>query len=517
VLGADLPEAERNRLLRRVDWRFLLPISRVGRAASDADGDLRDGLGLIAGQVVPRGERADGCDVVVAVNPADSTLGDAWAALRPGGVCYVECAVAVGGVRAMAARLRAAGFADARAYLPWPSPARPYVWVPIHSLGATRYFWRHLHARTPARELAGRFLRLAVTLGARLGLIGPQCFVARKAGPAGESDADPALVRTIRTGWARWGLDGEPGDIAILLLTRGPRSVNKIAGLVFRGGDARPHLVVKIARVLEARPGLLREATTLPGIETSCLDRLKGAPRVLFTVDDETGAAVGETALPGAPMLTFLRRSNYRAFAIQATDWLIELARCTRRDAGPTPADPLVAETLAEFRRSFGSVIEPALLARTAESLVRLGRLARVCEHRDFAPWNVFVAPRGGLAVLDWESSEPAGVPGLDLHYFLTYLAFGLERAKETPAMLRSYRVLLDPSSFTGGVHRECLARYAEGVGLEPADVQAGRLLTWLIHARSEHRRLTADAVGPPPDEVLQQSLFLGLWRLEAG
>jgi hypothetical protein len=127
----------------------------------------------------------------------------------------------------------------------------------------------------------------------------------------------------------------------------------------------------------------------------------------------------------------------------------------------------------------------------------------------------VFVTPQGGLAVFDWESSEPAGLPGLDLHYFLAYLAFALDRARQAPAMLRSYRAALDPTTFTGAVYRECLSRYAEQVGLEPADFRALRLLTWTIHSGSEYQRLTADAVGAPPMDLRRRSLFLGLWRLE--
>jgi hypothetical protein len=117
--------------------------------------------------------------------------------------------------------------------------------------------------------------------------------------------------------------------------------------------------------------------------------------------------------------------------------------------------------------------------------------------------------------VFDWESSEPAGLPGLDLHYFLAYLAFALDRAWQAPAMLESYRAVLDPTTFTGAVYRECLSRYAERVGLELADFRALRLLTWIIHSRSEYHRLTADAAGAPPMDLLRPSLFLGLWRAE--
>jgi hypothetical protein len=277
----------------------------------------------------------------------------------------------------------------------------------------------------------------------------------------------------------------------------------------------RPRLVVKIARVADARAGLLREATTLPRLEVHCGERLKGAPRVLFTVDDQNSVVVGESALPGVPLQTLLHRRSYRRLALQATDWLIDLAGCAPRDDRTLPPNRLVDEALAAFESSFGSLLEPELLARTRRAMARLSGLRSVCEHRDFSPWNVFVTPRGGFAVFDWESSEPAGLPGLDLHYFLAYLAFALDRAGQAPAMLQSYRALLDPTTFTGAVYRECLSRYAERVGLDPAQFHALRLLTWIIHSRSEYRRLTADAVGAAPVDLERRSLFLGLWRAE--
>src|SRR5689334_10550189 len=131
VLGAELPEAERNRLLRRVDWRFLLPESRVGRAVCYANGDLLRGLRLIAREVIAGGSQVEDCDLAAAIEPDVSLLRVAWGALRPGGTCYVEWSVGRGRLQAAQARLRAAGFDDSRAYLPWPSRARPYVWIPI--------------------------------------------------------------------------------------------------------------------------------------------------------------------------------------------------------------------------------------------------------------------------------------------------------------------------------------------------------------------------------------------------
>ena len=170
---------------------------------------------------------------------------------------------------------------------------------------------------------------------------------------------------------------------------------------------------------------------------------------------------------------------------------------------------------LAEFELNFGSVIEAHLLVRTRQILSRLGGLPPVCEHRDFSPWNLFVTPDSRLVVFDWESSELEGLPGLDILYFLIYLGSALDRENTTRGVLRASRAAQDPTTLTGAVYRECLARYAEGVGLDSGSLPALRLLVWILHSRSEYRRLAADAAGRPPDSALRGSLFLQLWEAE--
>ena len=73
----------------------------------------------------------------------------------------------------------------------------------------------------------------------------------------------------------------------------------------------------------------------------------------------------------------------------------------------------------------------------------------------------------------------------------------------------------LDPTTLTGAVYRECLGRYAEGVGLDAGSFPALRLVVWIVHSCSEDRRLAADAAGRPLDSALRGSLFLQLWEAE--
>src|SRR5262249_17326880 len=137
------------------------------------------------------------------------------------------------------------------------------------------------------------------------------------------------------------------------------------------------------------------------------------------------------------------------------------------------------------------------------------------CEQRDFGLWNVLVTADGGLAVLDWESSEPQGLPAMDLIYFLSFLALSLDGTINPGSIRANYRKTLSPSASTGGVVRECLERYASETGFDLANLRPLRLLCWLLHSRSEYQWFVADVARKPEREALRRSLFLSLWEQE--
>jgi hypothetical protein len=150
-----------------------------------------------------------------------------------------------------------------------------------------------------------------------------------------------------------------------------------------------------------------------------------------------------------------------------------------------------------------------------AAALCTLPNLPVVCEQRDCSPWNIFKAIDGRLIVLDWESAVLDGLPALDLIYFLTYWSFYFDNAISSGQFRPSYRTALNKNTPTGLVQAQCLSRYLERLSLDPAVLHPLRLLTWLIHARSEYQRLVADAGGLPHVAALRQSVFIGLLEEE--
>ena len=98
---------------------------------------------------------------------------------------------------------------------------------------------------------------------------------------------------------------------------------------------------------------------------------------------------------------------------------------------------------------------------------------------------------------------------------YLAYLDFYLHDAIRAGRCAEAYRRTSDPSSFTGRVRRECLARYCAAVGLETRLLAPLGVLVWVLHSRSEYLRLVADRGGAPPADALRRSLFVRLWEAE--
>jgi hypothetical protein len=178
----------------------------------------------------------------------------------------------------------------------------------------------------------------------------------------------------------------------------------------------------------------------------------------------------------------------------------------------------LVEEPLADFERNFGAVVAAGSVPAIRSILDDLGELPVVPEHRDCSPWNVVLTPSGDPALLDWESAEPDGLPGMDLVYFLANCAFVLDGAIESGSTRETYAKLLDPRTDYGRIARRARNEYMSALGIGGADFRRLRLLCWIVHSRSDYRHLQLESRATPPPQQLLETMFLGLvaeelWR----
>ncbi|MFL5617305.1 MAG: hypothetical protein ACJ79A_02790 [Gemmatimonadaceae bacterium] len=502
---AAVAERERNRLLRRADWRYLLPDPAPRRALCLAGSALREACALVAGAVDDAPQPDVRYDLVVAEDPDDATRRSIAGALAATGVCYTEWSARTPGAAARARRAtEEAGLRDARSYRPWPSVERCRAWVPTEG-AAARWWWNSAARATDVRR---QQLHAAIgALQSRFGAHGRVAVIARGA----EAPAAPRLVALARQHGA---LSAGSDSASLVLLTPGARSVGKVILLPFAA--ATPVAAIKTARTADAAHGLEREADLLDVVHGQHGGALVGAPRVLFRARALDTTVVGESALTGAPLLARLDARRYASIAERVTEWLVRLAE----PATGAPRQPVwervAGPAFDRFTSEFGALVDDAALARTKTVLATLGELPVVVEQRDFSPWNVFESD-AGLVVLDWESGVAAGVPALDLIYFVTYAAYYLEGAWVSGKYEAAYRAAWSRDTAIGRVNLACVERYLGSLGLPFDLLSALRLLAWLLHSHSDwvHRR--DDAGTAPGTDALRDSQFLRLFRAELG
>jgi hypothetical protein len=225
--------------------------------------------------------------------------------------------------------------------------------------------------------------------------------------------------------------------------------------------------------------------------------------------------AVVESAVHGVALLSRLTVESFPELAASVTEWLTELARGRRGGEGTRAEARRVTGAVDAFARDFGAAVGAEVVQSVRSRAATLGDVPVCCEHRDCSPWNVLVMADGRPALVDWESAEPAGLPGLDLTYFLANCAFILEGALESGRTRETYARLLDPATPLGRVAASCFARYSAALEIEARAMATLRLLCWVVHTRSEHAHATADAGGVPAAGVLRGGTFVGLIREE--
>ncbi len=483
-----LPEPKLNELLRQVDWRFLSTHREEPLVADMTNGRHSRAIGLIS-----RGEPAPGgADIAVIGFPTRLALGAARDAVRLGGeiVCLWRVP-RLGGGRRAATRLRNAGLDDVRILWPGPLPGRPpQFWLPPDSPEAIR----RLLADRPARSPWQRLLRALWRTVASAGLLAPLCAIGRLPTPEPDDRVDE-IARVLS------------GRSAPLLLTGGARSINKVVALPFAEAGG-PAAVVKFARVGAADSALDREAAVLRRIEREH-SAIEGVPRVLAVGRRSGRRAVAESAIHGRPLIGELSPARLGEIADRLGEWLTGLVGSY--EPLPDWRQRLVAGPLAAFERDFGPAVGAETVAAARARLDRLGNLPAACEHRDCSPWNVIVTEAGDLGLLDWESGEPDGLPGMDLVYFLANAAFVLDGALDSGTVRPTYARLLDPRSDCGRVFERSTAAYCARVGVPAAELPRLRLLCWIVHSRSDYRHREMAAAGRPTLDALRSSMFLSL------
>lgn len=483
------PEEQRlNRLLRQVDWRFLLRQQEAPRILDLTEGKLSEALSMI-------GKDASGsepADLVVLGFPTPGGSRSAREALRAGG--EVACAwkrPRPGAVRRARRALEGAGFADVRFYRPGPGPGEAELWLPLDAPAVAA---SALAARPPRSRQDAIRRRVWRTLA-------PVYAIARAPGKELDDDGGSDL----------------PNPDAWVLLTGGAESDAKVVGLPFADDGTAPAQVVKFARTDKAGAALEREAGFLRDLEREHAD-LTGVPRLRGSGQRAGRAAIAQDAVRGKELNAMMSPGGFASFAPKVTHWLIALAGSPTPRPATTWEERLVFAPIEELERDFSDLIPADFGERARRALSGFGDLPLVWEHRDFGPWNVVLEENGEPAAIDWEDAEPQGLPGLDLAYFLASAAFAIDGvpggAQRVERALESNRRLLDPGTELGRVATACVEEYRAQLDIADEDFRRLRLLCWIVQSLIACHRLRGTTAGAVP-AAADADLFLHLAKDE--
>jgi O-antigen/teichoic acid export membrane protein len=501
-----------NQMLRRADWRFLLPQASLRKSVCFSDGLIASSVASVSEQIANNSDpTSHDCDLAVTINPNRSILRKANEALRPDGICYSEwSAWRVGGKRGIRNRLQKSGFTWVKYYCAVPSPVRPRIWFALQSNKAPyRYIAQQIFPADNLIHRAGRaMITSVIPVFVRAGLVPYVSTVAGRGTPQKQD-----VFEIIQQQWPGFSPEIRPSKLSFLMQTSGSLLSNNVIYLVFAETDEYPRWVIKI-------PRLPRDAVTLQHEKEVLMDLRKFdemgskdliVPQFVLDPISENMQIYGQSALRGKSLSKLLHNGQFRRIATQMTDAQIALADHSKNELHLASSGEFVQQILIGLDEFVDETLDSKDIVQTRELLSSLETIPSTYAHNDFAVWNMVATP-GGLGVFDWSDADRLGLPLLDLVYGLSGAVFLMENAHSAEQRKESYLRLLDPDTPAGRIFQDCLARYASEVGLNPDRIPPLRLMTWVLHStyeRNNHQLALDDSTST------LESLCTPLWKAE--
>jgi aminoglycoside phosphotransferase (APT) family kinase protein len=455
---------------RRIDWRFLLPpgsvrtAAYVGKAPEEEIRVLRESGVHVASDLPHNGS----ADAVIIVNPSEEALGAAIAASRPGGWVLVRLGsvrpgpwsrMAQGSTRHWQRRLSACGLTAPQAFWHAPTEQRSSYIVALTDRPALREMLSRYHGVRwgLAKSVAARFLN---SLGVVEVLARDVTVLARRA-----TDPAPTAGAPVDVGSGAFGGPAagkvSSGGTSTLLITPWFEASRHVVRISMDGRTGALIRVTKLPRRPRDVTGIRREADALRAVVRHT-DKLAGQLPEFLRLEDGATPFLVETAVAGTgagPDLVRARPDSVLRAGFQFISRLPHTGR-TRHEVGWFTR--LLDTPLRHVAQSvpMGPAIVD-LVGRTLDLLAPLASadLPLVFEHGDLGYPNVLLRPDGRLAALDWERSEPHGLPGHDLCFFLQYVAESRRSAFVLPQQLKAFdEAFVGARAWTGPWFRRYLA-----------------------------------------------------------
>ncbi len=342
------------------------------------------------------------------------------------------------------------------------------------------------------------------------------------------------ILTYLHDNWERLQLErySPTRQLSTVLITPRFRASSHVVCLLLPQGQAEPVMVAKVPRLAGPSASIRREVANLRAVQASRPAGFSSIPQVIAFEEHASRQFLLETALTGKPMDPPAVRSDADRCCQAVLDWLGDLQEATKQTAQGDKVllqdddwyENLVAGPLRRFRdllplsgKVADTTEERQWLAKTEELVAPLeaADLPLVFEHGDLSHPNVMWLHDGQPGVVDWELAAPRGLPGFDLFFFLSYVAFARHKARSSGEYLPAFR-----DAFFGEAAWTIpyIKRYSERLQLPEGTPVALFVLTWLRYAASLLDRLDeapqgSGALSAETAVWLRENRYYQMWR----
>ena len=328
------------------------------------------------------------------------------------------------------------------------------------------------------------------------------------------------VLEFLTRNWERLSLErfGPPSQLSFVLATPRFRASGHVVFLVLARRQTKPILVAKVPRLPGDHTRLNREAANLKEIHSARPGGFHSIPLVIAYEDWCGIHMLVETALTGHPMSALLVRRQTQSCINAIMAWLTDLHSATASRAADAADwfERLVERPLDQLRSTLPvSAGEQWMLEKTEEvaTLLRHVDLPLVFEHGDLSSPNILVLENGSAGVVDWELGESRSLPGVDLFFFLTFVAFARRRARRLQDYLKAFHeAFFGPEAWA----RSYVTCYAKALQLPHELLTPLFVLCWSRYVAKLVARLNSGSSRLPEKETvawLRANRFYALWH----
>lgn len=330
------------------------------------------------------------------------------------------------------------------------------------------------------------------------------------------------VLHYLAQNWQRLSLEqsADPARLDCVLATPRFRASSHVIFFVLQAGNSDPLFVAKVPRLPGDHMRLDKEAANLRCAFAARPGGFDSIPRVLAYEEWHGHKLLIETALRGQPLKPALVRRHPKRSVEAGLSWLSEFHAATAHEDVQT-FDwfyVLIERPLRNFQSQLPPLAEELGLLedvlQIAEAL-RAPRLPLVLSHEDFSHPNILISADWQARVVDWELAEPRGLPGLDLFFFLTYVAFARRGANKNAEYLAAFQeAFYGPQAWA----QSYVLRYAERLRLPGASITPLFLLCWTRYliglvARLQDQREPQGLLDHETLKWLRGNRYYMLWR----